>query len=265
MCIDCGCQEGNEKKYFEHTHADGDTHSHANGKKHHHHEHPHTHKRTHEIVIEKNILAHNDEIAANNKEWLKKRGVITINIISSPGAGKTYLLEKTLDMLKDKIKCAVIVGDQQTDNDAKRLVGKGAKVKQIETYSSCHLNAEQIQKALPSVIDDDTKILFIENIGNLVCPAAFELGEDFKIAILSTTEGEDKPIKYPVLFNDAKVVIISKTDLIPYLDWNLEKCREYINKINPSIQIFELSAKTNNGMDKWIQYLSSVRTEKAHF
>ncbi|HJO92330.1 MAG TPA: hydrogenase nickel incorporation protein HypB [Victivallales bacterium] len=267
MCLDCGCQEGNEKKFFhthdhdnnEHTHSH--THPHPHGSEHSHdhtHEHTHDHEGSRVVTLEQNILAKNDEFAAKNKNFLKDKGIITVNIISSPGSGKTTLLEKTLERLKGKVNCSVIVGDQSTDNDAKRLEDKCDNVHQIETHSSCHINAEQVSEALSLVIKDNTQILFIENVGNLICPAAFELGEDFKIALLSTTEGEDKPIKYPVLFSDARIAVLTKTDLIPHLDWDLKKCRQYMREINPGMFIFELSAKTGEGMDAWVDYLETL-------
>ncbi len=284
MCEDCGCSEGNERKFFskhrddhghahEHTHADGTTHTHDDNAhaQPHKHDHPHEHDHTHAdgtthshssdakvsrtLQIQQKVLAKNDEQALENKAFLAEKGVIAVNMISSPGSGKTMLLEETLKMLDGKIKCAVIVGDQQTDNDAKRLKGKGAKVIQIETESACHLNAVQVSKALPKVIDDDTQLLFIENVGNLVCPAAFDLGENFKIALLSVTEGEDKPVKYPVLFSDSQIVLLTKTDLIPHLDWDMQKCRKFIREIKPGVFIFELSAKTGDGLNEWINYL----------
>ena len=272
MCQDCGCTEGNEKKYFHsHTHADGTTHTNGDaGHSHHHSEHTHadgtTHTHSHDkhgvasrtVQIKQNILEKNDKNAMNNREFLADHGVVAVNLISSPGSGKTMLLEKTLEQLNGKIKCAVIVGDQQTDNDAKRLEGKGAKVIQIETKSACHLNAAQVGEALPKVIEKDTELLFIENVGNLVCPAAFDLGENFKIALLSVTEGEDKPVKYPVLFSDAQIVLLTKTDLVPHLEWDMQKCRKFIRNIKPGVFIFELSAKTGDGMDEWIKYLSGL-------
>ena len=210
------------------------------------------------VVLEKKILSHNDDIAAQNRAWLTERGVVTVNIISSPGSGKTFLLERTLERLNGKLGCAVITGDQQTQNDAKRLEGKGAVVKQIETISSCHLDAEQIARLLPETIDSKTKLLFIENVGNLVCPSAFDLGEDFKIALLSTAEGEDKPVKYPSLFTQAPVVVLTKMDLAPHLDWDLATCRQHLRSVRPGVFIFELSAKTGDGMDAWIDYLQGL-------
>jgi hydrogenase nickel incorporation protein HypB len=203
-------------------------------------------------------LARNDEHAARNREWLRARGVVAINLISSPGAGKTRLLERTLDALAGRIPCAVIVGDQRTDNDARRLAGRGAKVHQIETLSSCHLNAEQVAAVLPEVVDAGTRLLFIENVGNLVCPAAFDLGESFKLALLSVTEGEDKPVKYPVLFAQAPVVVLTKADLLPHLDWDAAACRQALRRIRPGVFILSLSARTGEGMDAWLDYLASL-------
>lgn len=243
MCEECGCATIN------HTHEhDGHVHSHE-----HNHGHPHEHGR--EIILEQKILSRNDATALENRSWLKEHKVVAMNLISSPGSGKTLLLERTLEMLQGHVKCAVITGDQQTDNDARRLEGKGARIRHIETISACHLNAETVGKLLPEVIDKDTKLLFIENVGNLVCPSAFDLGENFKVALLSTTEGEDKPVKYPSLFSQAPITILTKTDLIPHLDWDIKLCREYLRQINPGVFIFELSARTGTGMDAWKDYL----------
>lgn len=270
MCEDCGCSEGNNRKFFDkkkhnhthdhehsHVHADGTVHTHSHGDHTHSHgEDGHTHSRT--VEVQQKVLAMNDEFAEKNKAFFTEKGITVVNMISSPGSGKTMLLEKTLDALQGKMKCAVIVGDQQTDNDARRLQGKGAEVVQIETQSACHLNAKQVADVLDQVVDDDTDLLFIENVGNLVCPAAFELGENFKIALLSVTEGEDKPVKYPVLFADAQIVILTKTDLIPHLDWDMKKCRQNVRQIKPGVFIFELSAKTGDGIEEWVNYLTGL-------
>ena len=266
MCRDCGCSVSDDGSHFSkvHTHLHSHDHNnlHENGIKHTYshsdHNHEHTHSRT--LEIQQKVLATNDKLAAENRAFFAKKGIIAVNIISSPGSGKTALLEKTLDMLKGKVECAVIVGDQQTDNDARRLEGRGAKIIQIETKSACHLNAKQIASALPKVIEDNTELLFIENVGNLVCPAAFELGENFKIAILSVTEGEDKPVKYPALFSKTQVVLLTKIDLIPYLDWDMKKCRQFIRQIKPGVFIFELSSKNGNGLKEWINYLTGLIT-----
>jgi len=241
MCTACGCED--HQVHHDHEHAHG------------HHVSDHAGRR---VNVQKNVLAHNDHIARHNREWLTQHGVTAINLISSPGSGKTLLLEKTLEALNGKIQCAVITGDQQTDNDARRLADKGAPVHQIETQTSCHLNAEQIANALPSVIQDDTKLLLIENIGNLVCPAAFDLGEHVKVALLSTPEGEDKPEKYPVLFASAKLVLLTKIDLADILDWDLKACQHSIQGVHPGMVMLKLSAKTGEGMAGWLDYLSPL-------
>jgi len=234
MCTECGCGEANE---------------------HHHHSHNHDHRV---VEVQQSVLAHNDHIAQHNRENLDAHGVLAINLISSPGSGKTFLLEKTLEALNGKIKCAVITGDQQTDNDARRLANKGAKIFQIETKTSCHLNADQVAAALPEVLEDDTKLLFIENVGNMVCPTAFELGEHFKVALLSTPEGEDKPEKYPVLFATAKLTLLTKMDLAEPLDWDLKACQRSIQSVHPGMMTLKLSAKTGDGMPAWLDYLESL-------
>jgi hydrogenase nickel incorporation protein HypB len=256
MCENCGCgQKPHEHGEHEHSHDEHDHHHDEHGHRHDHGQvHPHEHSRT--IKVEQNVLRRNEEAAEQNRKWLSERKVVALNIISSPGSGKTTLLERTLLELKKKsISCGVIVGDQQTDLDAQRLAGKGAPVRQIETVSSCHLDAERVGSVMPEVVSTGTQILFIENVGNLICPAAFNLGEDFKVALLSVTEGEDKPLKYPVVFSRASVVVITKTDLIPYVEWNREKCRGYLQQVAPGAKVFELSAKTNQGMEEWINYL----------
>ncbi|OGV49042.1 MAG: hydrogenase accessory protein HypB [Lentisphaerae bacterium GWF2_52_8] len=270
MCKDCGCGEPKDKHRKDAAHGgkknhmhqhDGHWHSHDDDHDHEHkHEHSHHNEESRTVSVASKVLAANDEIAGQNRKWLAERGVIALNLISSPGSGKTALLEKTLELLKDNLPCAVIVGDQRTDNDARRLSGRGAPVKQIETYSSCHLSAEHIAKVLPEIVTPGIKLLFIENVGNLVCPAAFDLGEHCKIALLSTPEGEDKPVKYPVLFSEAAVVLITKTDLAPHLDWEAAKCREHIRSVHPGAFIFELSAKTGEGMNAWIDYLKSLNS-----
>lgn len=244
----------------DHHHHDHE-HDHDHDHDHHHHqEHIHEDKTdsSREIVVESRILARNDELAEKNRALLKEKGCVAVNFISSPGSGKTYLLEKTLEGLKGRVKCAVIAGDQQTDNDAVRLQSKGAPVVQIETGSSCHLNAEQVGEAIDQVLEEDTKLLFIENVGNLVCPAAFDLGESFKIALLSVSEGEDKPLKYPVIFHDAAASVVTKSDLLEHLDVDINKYRESLKKIHPGGRIFELSALTGEGMNLWLSYLESL-------
>jgi hydrogenase nickel incorporation protein HypB len=247
MCKECGCEDAAHE--HDHGHGHSHSHDHADGLK-------HDHRKT--VTVERGILSRNDEIAARNRAWLTERGVVAVNLISAPGSGKTLLLERTLERLRGRVGCAVITGDQQTDNDARRLEGKGAPVRQIETFSACHLDAERVGALLPEVVTEGVKLLFIENVGNLVCPTAFDLGEQFKIALLSTTEGEDKPVKYPSLFTLAPVVVLTKIDLIPHLEWDLAKCRENLRRIHPGAYVFEVSARTGAGMDRWIAYLENL-------
>lgn len=247
MCDSCGCDT--------HSHSHHD-HAHP-----HDHDHPHAHPHTSQVSIinlEKKILSRNEDTAAQNRRYFDARGIVAVNIISSPGSGKTFLLERTLERLRGRIECAVITGDLQTENDAARLSGKGAPVKQIQTGSACHLDAAQIAASLDEVIQEKTKILFIENVGNLVCPSAFNLGEHFKIALLSVTEGEDKPLKYPSLFTQAPVTAVTKIDLVPHLDVNMKTLRDNLRKVHPGVFVFELSAKTGEGMEAWIDYLSRM-------
>lgn len=239
MCETCGCGTANEEHQHQHEHG-----------------HEHTHTKT--VTLEQKVLARNDELAEQNRAWLTERGVTAINLISAPGSGKTLLLEKTLERLNGRIKCAVITGDQQTDRDAQRLQGKGAKIHQIETISSCHLDAHQVSHAMAHVVEEGTRLLFIENVGNMVCPTAFDLGENFKVALLSTPEGEDKPIKYPVLYAISKAIILTKMDLAKTLGWDLSACRKYIQQVQPGANVIELSAKTGDGMDAWLTYLERL-------
>jgi len=266
MCKDCGCSvDPNVHSHHGVVHSHQHTHGQAHAHPHEHphdfpHKHPHEHvpavaSETRTVEIQQKILSRNDEQAELNRAWLKAHGVVAVNLISSPGTGKTYLLERTLEGLRGKISCAVITGDQRTDNDARRLQGKGAQVRQIETINACHLDAEQVGRLLPEIAGDGVQLLFIENVGNLVCPAAFDLGETFKIALLSTTEGEDKPVKYPTLFSAAPVAVLTKMDLAPHLDWDVATCRSNLRQVRPGVFIFELSAKTGLGMEAWLDYL----------
>jgi hydrogenase nickel incorporation protein HypB len=260
MCDECGC--GDLGHAHTHDPAHGHSHDHHTHGHAHDHEHPHDHDHDrHEaqvLSVREKVLSRNEERAARNRAWLAARGVTAVNLISAPGTGKTYLLERTLERLRGRVGCAVITGDQQTDNDARRLAGKGAPVRQIETQSACHLEAERVGDLFEELIDDQIKLLFIENVGNLVCPTAFDLGEHFKIALLSVTEGEDKPVKYPALFSLAPVAVLTKTDLLPHLDFDLEACRENLRRIHPGMFVFELSARTGDGMDAWIEYLEKL-------
>lgn len=278
MCKDCGCETAlnsattEDKHHHAHTHRGPDGVEYVHEHEHEHasdHEHGHAHDAvggsegmaghaTRTVTLETRVLAENDRLAAENRAWLAKRRIVALNLISSPGTGKTLLLERTIERLRDKIGIAVIAGDQHTDNDKRRLEKTGVPVEQIETHSSCHLDAERVAAILPGLVREDTRLLFIENVGNLVCPAAFDLGETFKVALLSTTEGEDKPVKYPVLFTAAQVVVLTKTDLIPHLDWDIAKCRQFIQHVHPGVFVFEVSAKTGTGLDIWCSYLERL-------
>jgi hydrogenase nickel incorporation protein HypB len=265
MCIDCGCGDAanthDHNHVHDHTHDHGHTHRGPDGKeyRHTHDNDQPEHEHGRKIRVEQDVLSKNNTIAIENRQWLDRHHITALNLMSSPGSGKTTLLEKTLERLPQDCTVAILVGDQETDLDAQRLQGKGSMVKQINTYRSCHLDAAMISRELEAYADAHINILLIENIGNLVCPASFDLGEHFKVAILSVTEGEDKPVKYPVLFNGADVVLITKTDLIPHLDWDMQKCHSYIRKSGSRARIIELSARSGEGMDAWIDYLQTTK------
>ena len=207
------------------------------------------------ITIERKVLEKNDEVACQNRDMFSERGLFVINVVSSPGSGKTSLLERTLEQLKDKIKIAVIEGDVQTDFDAKRVERYNVPVVQIVTNGGCHLEAKLVKDALDSMDLNDVKILVIENVGNLVCPAGYDLGENMKVVIVSTTEGDDKPLKYPKMFRNASILIINKIDLLPYVDCNIEDLKNNALQINPSLKIFETSCTTGAGISEWCQWL----------
>jgi hydrogenase nickel incorporation protein HypB len=211
------------------------------------------------VQIEQDILGKNNQYAAANREQLQSQGVLALNLVSSPGSGKTSLLVGTIEQLKGETPLAVIEGDQQTANDADRIRATGVRAIQINTGKGCHLDAHMVGHAMQSLRPEAQGILFIENVGNLVCPAAFDLGEAHKVAILSVTEGEDKPIKYPDMFAAADLMILNKIDLLPYLDFDLEKCIAAARQVNPNIEILQLSVKSGEGMQAWLQWLQQQR------
>ena len=220
---------------------------------------------TREIKIVRRVLDVNDKMAQENREMFKEKRVFVLNIMSSPGSGKTTLLEKTLDEIMPEIKCAVIVGDICTTNDADRLAKTGAPVVQINTDEfggDCHLAAHVIEKSAISLNLDAVDLLIVENIGNLVCPAEFDIGEDARVVVLSVTEGEDKPVKYPLMFRESDVALLNKTDLLPYLDYDIKLAAKYIHQVHPDIPIFELSAKTKEGMGPWIDWIKGIMSQK---
>lgn len=239
MCATCGC-----------------------GPNSHHHDHSHDH--THEtspgkkvVDVEQDILLENNLLAQRNRGFFEGRNILAINLVSSPGSGKTSLLERTLTDLKGELSFAVIEGDQQTANDADRIHATGTKVTQINTGKGCHLDAHMVLHAVQGMKLQADSVLFIENVGNLVCPAMFDLGEQERVVVISVTEGEDKPIKYPDMFHSSTLCVINKTDLLPYVKFNVEKAKEYARKVNPKLEIIELSCTSGEGMDQWYEWLKT--------
>lgn len=281
MCTVCGCGEGEtriEGRTHNHEHDHGHVHEHSHvHEEGHHHEHghhddghvhdygqgpAHAHapgmSQTRMIQVEQDILAKNNQYAAANRKYFAAHGILALNLVSSPGSGKTSLLTCTLGDLKGELAFAVIEGDQQTANDADRIRETGVKALQINTGKGCHLDAHMVGHALDNLQTKDGSILFIENVGNLVCPAAFDLGEAHKVVILSVTEGEDKPLKYPDMFHAADLMILNKVDLLPYVDFNVEQCIDYARRINPRIKVLQLSARTGEGMPAWHSWLRAT-------
>jgi hydrogenase nickel incorporation protein HypB len=207
------------------------------------------------IDIETRILAKNDALAAKNRAWFAGREILALNLVSSPGAGKTTLLERTIHDLKDILKLFVIEGDQATTADGERIRAAGAPAVQVNTGTGCHLEADMVARGLAELRPAVGSILMIENVGNLVCPALFDLGERGKIVILSVAEGDDKPLKYPHMFRAAGVMILNKIDLLPYVDFDVTRAIENARQINPDITVFQLSARTGDGLDAWYEWL----------
>jgi len=267
MCTVCGCGE-NEEQAHEHPHD----HSHEHG---HHHEHAHPHEHDYSkgeagvhvaglsqsrlVSIEQDILTKNNGYADANRGYFSQHSILTLNLVSSPGAGKTTLLTKTIEALDNAFPISVIEGDQQTANDAERIRATGVKAIQINTGKGCHLDGHMVGHAIGDLKLKDQSLLFIENVGNLVCPAAFDLGEAHKVVILSTPEGEDKPLKYPDMFHAADLMILNKTDLLPYLDFDVEACIDNARRVKPGIKVLQLSATTGEGMDNWLNWIRAAR------
>ena len=277
MCTTCGCGAGevkidgeNADHEHEHVHADGTRHSHGHAHEGDHgHEHSHTHEHRYApahshapgmgarrmVQIEQDILAKNNAYAKQNRERLAERGIFTLNLVSSPGSGKTTLLCKTIEMLRGKASVSVIEGDQQTSQDAERIRATGAPAIQINTGKGCHLDAHMVGHAMEKLDLPEDSLLMVENVGNLVCPAAFDLGEAHKVVILSVTEGEDKPIKYPDMFRAATLMLLNKCDLLPYLSFKVDAAIEFARRVNPAIEVIQVSATTGQGMDEWLKWL----------
>ena len=278
MCTVCGCGEGEsriEGAELKHDHSHDHSHDHEHGHSHthsHDHEHDHHHyghgpahahapgmSQERMVQIEQDILGKNNQYASNNRGIFTEKGILALNLVSSPGSGKTSLLTRTLSDLQGQMPLAVIEGDQETSNDAQRIRETGVPAIQINTGKGCHLDAHQVGHAVESLAPEDGSVLFIENVGNLVCPSAFDLGEAGKVAILSVTEGEDKPIKYPDMFHAATLLLLNKIDLLPYLDFDVDRCVEYARRVNPGIQILQVSARSGEGMASWYQWISMTR------
>ncbi len=209
------------------------------------------------ITIERKVLEKNDELAQRNRRMFFERGTFVINMVSSPGSGKTSILEKTLEHLKGQLRIAVVEGDVQTDLDAQRVATFGVPVVQIVTNGGCHLEAKLVSDALQNLPLDDIQLLIIENVGNLVCPSNYDLGEAMKVVVASTTEGDDKPLKYPSMFRNASVLIINKIDLVPYLNCSVETLKQNALKINPNLRVFETSCTSGKGIAEWCQWLKT--------
>ena len=292
MCVTCGCGEGettiqmagedpahaDEQQHDHHhphvhTHADGTTHSHDHDHAHPHaahepeHAHPHAHAHPHShdlqvpgrdaqtIALEAAVLGKNQALAERNRGWLAGRGVLALNLMSSPGAGKTTLLERSIHDLHGRVSISVVEGDQATVRDAERIRATGAKAVQVNTGTGCHLEADMLARALDLLQPAAGSLLVIENVGNLVCPALFDLGESARVVIFSVTEGEDKPLKYPHIFNSADVLLLSKIDLLPHLRVNLQLMLDNALTVNPRLKIFPVSAYTGEGLGAWYGWL----------
>lgn len=243
MCATCGCGEDGAKVRIA-----GETHGHP-------HEHPHDHPNTETITLEQRVLAKNDQLAGRNRDWLGERDIRAFNLTSSPGAGKTTLLERTIRDLGGRRPVAVIEGDQETLIDAERIRATGCKAVQVNTGAGCHLDADMVRRALDTLDPEPGTLLFIENVGNLVCPAMFDLGEQAMVVVISVTEGADKPLKYPHMFAAAELVVINKIDLLPYVDFDLDVCVANSRSVNPRVQVLPVSATTGEGIESWHQWI----------
>lgn len=284
MCGTCGCGEDDHITYrkpndqnetHEHEHHHGThVHNHLHDHEHlhdhdenhehdHHHDYDHSHQHSDSmrtIDIQRNILSKNDLLAERNRGYFEALNIHAFNLVSSPGSGKTSILERTITEKFDAFKCFVIEGDQQTLNDAQRIEKAGAPVIQINTGNGCHLDAVMINKAVKKLNLTENCTLFIENVGNLVCPALFDLGESKRVVIISVTEGADKPAKYPNMFATAHLCLVNKTDLLPYVDFDMAQFIETAKKVNHHLEFIEISAKTGEGFEKWYSWISQQRS-----
>ena len=242
MCTDCGCG--------------------PSGHHHNHHHSPAEQSPGRAVRVEEDLLAKNNRFAAENRRLFREKGLLVYNLVSSPGSGKTTLLERTLTELQHELHFAVLEGDQQTSNDAERIAATGVPAVQINTGSGCHLDAHMVGHGMENFAGLSLDILMIENVGNLVCPASFDIGEDAKIALLSVTEGEDKPLKYPDMFRASDILILTKIDLLPYLRFDIEQCKAFARQVNPRLRIFELSCQSGAGLPCWYDWLRQEMVAK---
>jgi hydrogenase nickel incorporation protein HypB len=260
MCTTCGCSGTSEATMIDpgHSHGHGQDH---NDHGHHHHDHDHHHHSHGGVVtLEQQILAKNNLLAERNRGWFAGRGILALNMMSSPGAGKTTLLERTIRDLGSSLAIGVIEGDQATETDAARIRAAGCNAVQINTGTGCHLDADMLRRGLAELKPPRASVVMIENVGNLVCPALFDLGERAKVVMLSVTEGDDKPLKYPHMFRAADVVIITKSDLLPHVDFSIDRCRGNLRAVNRSITSFVLSATTGEGVGAWYDWLNAEQS-----
>jgi len=255
MCKECGCGlGGDEMKFGEHSH-DHDHHGHS----HDHNHTDHSHSPTQTVSLNRSLLEKNDRLAERNRGFFRAKNLLVLNIVSSPGSGKTTFIRETATSLSGRLRVGVIVGDLATDNDAAQLRKAGIPVVQITTGTVCHLDAEMVSKAASKLDLDKLDVLVIENVGNLVCPADYDLGEHLRVVLLSVTEGEDKPLKYPPMFHSANVAVVTKSDLAGAAGFNRNQALANLRRISHHAEVFELSAKTGDGMMKWLDYLVKQR------
>ncbi|MFZ0828413.1 MAG: hydrogenase nickel incorporation protein HypB [Verrucomicrobiia bacterium] len=261
MCKECGCGLGGDVTIGGHAHEDGHDHDHDHGHDHHHGpEHGHHHEREEghgrqTVTLQRSLLEKNDRLAEQNRGFFRAKKLLVLNMVSSPGSGKTTFIRETAAALAGRLRVGVIVGDLATDNDAARLRTAGIPVVQITTGTICHLDADMISKALAQLSLDELDVVVIENVGNLVCPADYDLGEDLRVVLLSVTEGEDKPLKYPPMFHSAHVAVITKSDLASAAGFDREQALANLKRVSHHARIFELSSKTGEGMKAWLEFI----------
>lgn len=279
MCTTCGCGQDevrvstvDREGKATHTTVDGHSQAHVHGDGHSHphnsaadHDHvlppvhePAARTQTQTLILEQQILAKNDALATRNRDWLAERGIAAINLMSSPGAGKTSLLERTIREVAQTREITVIEGDQETLIDAERIRDAGARAVQVNTGAGCHLDASMVHDALDALEPSQDSLLMVENVGNLVCPALFDIGEKRKVVVISVTEGDDKPLKYPHMFAAADLVVINKVDLLPYVDFDVDTCAAHARSVNPDVTVLPLSVTTGDGLQNWYAWLREL-------